>query len=190
MEWFYARGDMQRGPVTEGELGDLIKDGIITSETRVWREGMSDWYPLAEVHELADRYLAKTSGAGTDSGSSTDEVPGLSESSETMEGGAPLPESSSAVGAHLGDEPMPPNYVTQAIVGIVLGVMCCTPIAGPAIVAVIQGSKVKALYVAGDYEGALEASAKAKQWNNYTTVALSVAVIGWAVFMLIGALSE
>lgn len=189
MEWFYARGDMQRGPVTEGELGDLIKDGIITSETRVWREGMSDWYPLSEVHELADCYLEKNSDAETASGSTADEVSALSESSETMDGVPPLPEPSSAIRAQLGDEPMPPNYVTQAIVGIVLGVMCCTPIAGPAIVAVIQGSKVKTLYAAGDYEGALEASAKAKQWNNYTTVALSVAVIGWAVFMFIGALS-
>ena len=85
---------------------------------------------------------------------------------------------------------MPPDYTTQAIIGIVLGVMCCTPIAAPAVVAIFQGSKVKTLYAAGDYEGALEASGKAKRWCNITTIALAVAVIGWVLFMTIGAVSE
>ena len=40
---------MQRGPVSEDELGELIKDGIISAETRVWKEGMTDWYPVSEV---------------------------------------------------------------------------------------------------------------------------------------------
>lgn len=183
MEWFYARGDMQRGPVTEDELKDLIRDGIISSETRVWREGMSDWLPLSEVAELADRYLKKNSAETTES---TD----LPESVSTMGNVSPLPESALPTQTYAGDEVMPPDYTTQAIVGIVLGVLCCTPVAIPAIVAVIKGSKVKTLYNAGDYEGALEASAKAKQWNKYTTIALVVAVIGWVLFMLAGAFSE
>ena len=101
MEWFYARGDMQRGPVTEDELADLIKDGIISAETRVWKEGMDDWLPVSDVPELADHQLKEANGSDAkaegqnedvektreDSSGSTkvgDEVPQSPEKSESV----------------------------------------------------------------------------------------------------------
>ena len=43
MTWYYAVGSQQQGPVTEDQLRGLIKDGVVTGDTRVWREGMTDW---------------------------------------------------------------------------------------------------------------------------------------------------
>lgn len=49
MDWYYAIDDQQRGPVSDEEFSDLAADGTITLSTLVWRRGMSDWQPYAEV---------------------------------------------------------------------------------------------------------------------------------------------
>ena len=49
MNWYYADGDQQRGPVTDAELAGLIESGVVRPETLVWRDGMTDWRPLAEA---------------------------------------------------------------------------------------------------------------------------------------------
>src|SRR5690606_2423275 len=46
MNWFYESAGQQQGPVPEGKLDELLASGVITPETRVWREGMPDWQPL------------------------------------------------------------------------------------------------------------------------------------------------
>ncbi|MDP6676224.1 MAG: DUF4339 domain-containing protein [Pirellulales bacterium] len=44
MEWYYAdRNDDQVGPVDQSEIDNLIKTGVITQDTEVWRDGMADW---------------------------------------------------------------------------------------------------------------------------------------------------
>jgi hypothetical protein len=49
MEWFYATGTDQKGPVEQVELERLVQAGVITRSTLVWREGMTDWKPYDEV---------------------------------------------------------------------------------------------------------------------------------------------
>lgn len=46
MNWFYAEGGKQQGPIDEAQLVALIQSGRITQETLVWREGMPNWLPL------------------------------------------------------------------------------------------------------------------------------------------------
>ncbi len=58
MNWYYADGGQQRGPVTEAELAGLIQSGVVRPETLVWRDGMAEWRPLAEARPAA---LASTS---------------------------------------------------------------------------------------------------------------------------------
>lgn len=43
MEWYYAVGGEQRGPVSEEAFQQLVQQGTITGETLVWREGMAGW---------------------------------------------------------------------------------------------------------------------------------------------------
>jgi GYF domain 2 len=46
MNWFYAEGNRQNGPVSDSQLEELLRSGKISSSTLVWREGMSQWQPL------------------------------------------------------------------------------------------------------------------------------------------------
>lgn len=46
MNWFYADGGNQKGPVSDSELDELLRSGKISPNTLVWREGMTHWQPL------------------------------------------------------------------------------------------------------------------------------------------------
>jgi len=49
MTWYYAVGQQQQGPVTEEQLQALAKDGVVTGDTLVWRDGMGNWQPYRTV---------------------------------------------------------------------------------------------------------------------------------------------
>ena len=49
MNWYYAVGQQQQGPVTEDQMRALAKDGVVTADTMVWREGLADWQPYGVV---------------------------------------------------------------------------------------------------------------------------------------------
>jgi uncharacterized RDD family membrane protein YckC len=49
MNWFYAVGEQQVGPLTEGDFDKLVQAGTVTPETMVWREDMTAWKPYGEV---------------------------------------------------------------------------------------------------------------------------------------------
>lgn len=43
MMWHYALGQEQKGPVSTEQLNALVKDGVVTGDTLVWREGLANW---------------------------------------------------------------------------------------------------------------------------------------------------
>ena len=45
MDWYYAVGGEQKGPVSEEAFQGLVQQGIVTPQTLVWREGMAGWQP-------------------------------------------------------------------------------------------------------------------------------------------------
>jgi len=45
MPWFYVRDNSILGPVTATEIKNLTQHGDVSTETLVWREGMSNWIP-------------------------------------------------------------------------------------------------------------------------------------------------
>lgn len=49
MNWYYAAGGQQQGPVDEAQLDALIQSGQINQETLVWREGLPNWQPLRQA---------------------------------------------------------------------------------------------------------------------------------------------
>lgn len=53
MTWYYAIGSERQGPITEAELDRLAAQGELRPDTLVWRDGMVDWKPLAEVRPTA-----------------------------------------------------------------------------------------------------------------------------------------
>lgn len=58
--WYYAKDGARLGPVTDAALGDLVRQGTIGPTTLVWRAGMTDWQPWAQV---AVASVAVTPGA-------------------------------------------------------------------------------------------------------------------------------
>ncbi|MEO5960425.1 MAG: RDD family protein [Opitutaceae bacterium] len=49
MQWYYAVNNQRQGPVTQAEFDKLVSDGVITGDTLVWRQGMTEWQPYAKV---------------------------------------------------------------------------------------------------------------------------------------------
>ena len=49
MQWFYSLNGQRQGPVAQAEFDKLIADGVIKSDTLVWRQGQAEWLPLAKA---------------------------------------------------------------------------------------------------------------------------------------------
>jgi uncharacterized RDD family membrane protein YckC len=49
MPWFYANAGQQVGPIDDASFERLTRDGVIQLGTLVWREGMAQWEPLANI---------------------------------------------------------------------------------------------------------------------------------------------
>ena len=52
--WHYSREDERIGPISEGELRRLIRDGEVRSWDEIWTEGMKEWAPADEYFEFDD----------------------------------------------------------------------------------------------------------------------------------------
>lgn len=50
MDWYYAEGNQQMGPVSEAQLHELEATGRIRADTLVWRPGLAMWSPYGTVH--------------------------------------------------------------------------------------------------------------------------------------------
>ncbi len=50
--WHLARDGEKFGPYTSQQLSELGKDGRITGDMVVWREGMGEWLPVSKVKGL------------------------------------------------------------------------------------------------------------------------------------------
>lgn len=136
MHWYYAKNGTQHGPVAEDELRAKLTTGEISQIDMVWREGMTDWLPVAKIPELSIPSAAT-----------------LREPSQASPYQPPsVQQPSSSPGIHI------PNYLWQSIV---VTVFCCPPFGVPAIV---YAAKVDGLRAAGDIQGAMSASATAKMW--------------------------
>ena len=50
--WYYAENNRQAGPVDTGTLKRLIRANVVTRSTLVWKDGMANWSPAADVPHL------------------------------------------------------------------------------------------------------------------------------------------
>lgn len=58
-KWFVYIGDKHEGPFSVAEIGQKIKEGIITTEQYVWCDGMADWLPMMDVSDFKSLAPAK-----------------------------------------------------------------------------------------------------------------------------------
>lgn len=156
--WYYSKNGMQLGPLSQEELSLKVKGGEIHSSDLIWREGMADWKPLAQVPEFQG--LASPS---------TPPPVGM--------GSVPIPQ---PVAYPSGYAPgTVPNYLWQSIV---VTVLCCLPFG---VVSIVHAAKVDSLVAQGDIVGATAASQSAKKWA-IAGVASWGAIIGlYFLFILV-----
>jgi hypothetical protein len=64
--WYYSSDGQQHGPLDETALDQLIATGVVTADTFVWKEGLSEWTPLGQL-----RTFEKTAPLAEDAKSST-----------------------------------------------------------------------------------------------------------------------
>ena len=62
MNWFYAAGGQQQGPVDDVQLDALITSGQVKPDTLVWHEGMPNWQPLRDARPASGGAAALSSG--------------------------------------------------------------------------------------------------------------------------------
>jgi uncharacterized membrane protein len=74
-DWYYSENNEQRGPVLEADLKGLLSSHKLPADTLVWKEGMSNWTPAAQVASLsATASPVVTSATGTPNPSSVTPV--------------------------------------------------------------------------------------------------------------------
>ena len=57
--WFAMIDGREAGPMTRGEFALRMANDVVSEETFVWREGMSEWLPASDVRELAPMFQEK-----------------------------------------------------------------------------------------------------------------------------------
>src|SRR5262245_11717459 len=68
-EWFYSEHGQQAGPCTAIQLRELVQSGRVLAQDLVWKQGMSEWIPVASIPGLA-RFLPPASETGMTAGRS------------------------------------------------------------------------------------------------------------------------
>ena len=63
MSWYYAQNNEKVGPINQSDFDRLLHQGVITSSTLVWREGMPTWQAQGELsHRVRPAAAAVTGG--------------------------------------------------------------------------------------------------------------------------------
>lgn len=159
MQWYYSKNGTQLGPVEQSELIAKLTSGEVAPSDLVWREGMVDWLPSAQINELRTLMPASQSPMAAGPVASPYTAPATGYSGEVI-----------------------PSYLWQSIV---VTILCCWPLGIPAIV---YAAKVEGLKSRGDIAGARAASNSAKTWCWVSFgLGLGVLVIYLAVVILAGA---
>lgn len=162
MQWYYSKNGTQLGPVAESELRAKLAAGEISQIDMVWRDGMTDWLPVAKIPELS---IPPAATLRAPAQASPYQPPAVQQASYSP-------------GINI------PNYLWQSIV---VTIFCCWPFGIPAIV---YAAKVDGLRAAGNIQGAMAASASAKTWCLVAAGTWLVLIVLWLVFVGVAAISS
>lgn len=165
MEWHYAKHGKQEGPVDTATLQEKLQTGEVAPTDLVWKEGMPEWKPAAEVPELTVASAAPSPAVPGPGGPTPGPVRNVQQ---------PAPAVTSPV----------PNYLVPAIL---VTVLCCLPFGIPAIV---YAAKVDGLVATGDVAGARHASEQAKKWSWIAGIAGFAGVALYMIFVVVVVAAE
>ena len=135
MEWFYAKNNERKGPVSASQLRSMVVSGEVAGSDLVWCEGMGNWIPASEIQDFdSPRVGAAGAGAVPPQGLQSPQVvpPGA-------QAGAPV---SIPNAEPVGVRPSANGKAITSLVCGCVGVTCCG-ILIPSILAVIFGHIAK-----------------------------------------------
>lgn len=156
--WYYSKNGMQLGPLSQEELASKAKGGEIQASDLIWREGMTDWKPLAQVPEFQG-LVSQSTPPAIGMGSVPNHQP---------------------VAYPPGYAPgTVPNYLWQSIV---VTVLCCLPFG---VVSIVHAAKVDSLLAQGDIVGATAASQSAKKWAITGVASWGAIIVLYFLFILV-----
>ncbi len=57
MEWFYAKNNVRKGPVSASLLKSMVVSGEVAGSDLVWCEGMGNWIPASEIRDFDSPHM-------------------------------------------------------------------------------------------------------------------------------------
>ncbi|PHS02898.1 MAG: hypothetical protein COA78_20000 [Blastopirellula sp.] len=84
-QWFYAEGDIRKGPFSVAELKSIAQSGKVTPESLIWRSGFEEWVTAARVKGLFPEDNASEDKQSSESEPATDVEPGEASSDSPTE---------------------------------------------------------------------------------------------------------
>lgn len=186
-QYYYVDGNnQQQGPIDAAQLPSFG----VTAKTLVWCEGMANWQVAGEIPELASLFAAKQPeipvqpqmqpGTPTQPQMQQQVQPqpmninNFQQTQQPMNTQPPFQQPN--------NQQMPPQPDNYLVWAILVTVLCCLPFG---VASIIYSVKVGSLYAQGDYNGAVDASQKAKKFAMIGGIGGLVFIIVYVIFMII-----
>lgn len=154
MDWFYSKNGQQLGPINEQEFTGKCRSGEILPTDLIWKEGMPDWLPMAQV-------------AGLTLSQKISELPASLAPQESGAGNVMMAQPP-AVDAKFIPQKIPtyqPHSIVALVVGCLQMMLICFPLGLVfAIIALVYSNKVEPYFMQQNYLAAQDASRNAKIW--------------------------
>ena len=194
-QYYYVDGNnQQQGPIDAAQLPAFG----VTTKTLVWCEGMANWQAAGEIPELASFFAAKQPEIpaqpqmqpGTPAQPQmqpqaqqqvqpqTMNINNIQQTQQPMNTQPPFQQPN--------NQQMPPQPDNYLIWAILVTVLCCLPLG---VASIIYSVKVGSLYAQGDYNGAVDASQKAKKFAMIGGIGGLVFIIIYVIFAVIAGAS-
>ena len=178
-QYYYVDGNnQQQGPIDAAQLPAFG----VTTKTLVWCEGMANWQAAGEIPELASFFAAKQPEIpvqpqmqpGTPTQPQMQQQVQPQQTQQPMNTQPPFQQPN--------NQQMPPQPDNYLVWAILVTVLCCLPFG---VASIIYSVKVGSLYAQGDYNGAVDASQKAKKFAMIGGIGGLVFIIVYVIFMII-----
>ena len=186
-QYYYVDGNnQQQGPIDAAQLPSFG----VTAKTLVWCEGMANWQVAGEIPELASLFAAKQPEIpaqpqmqpGTPAQTQmqpqvqpqTMNINNFQQTQQQMNTQPPFQQPN--------NQQMPPQPENYLVWAILVTILCCLPFG---VASIIYSTKVSSLYAQGDYNGAVDASQKAKKFAMIGGIGGLVFIVVYVIFMVI-----
>ena len=186
-QYYYVDGNnQQQGPIDAAQLPSFG----VTAKTLVWCEGMANWQVAGEIPELASLFAAKQPEIpvqpqmqpGTPAQPQMQQqvqpqpmnINNFQQTQQPMNTQPPFQQPN--------NQQMPPQPDNYLVWAILVTVLCCLPLG---VASIIYSVKVGSLYAQGDYNGAVDASQKAKKFAMIGGIGGLIFIVIYVIFMVI-----